>query len=51
MIAKPKKVVEEMMASSADYKFEMVRVIETGYGGCRRVGGDSGKVGNMMAPF
>ena len=49
MIAKPKKVVEEMMASSADYKFGLVRDIEKGYGGCRRVGGHSGKVGNMMA--
>ena len=27
----------------------MIRVIEKGYGGCRRVGGDSGKVGNMRA--
>jgi hypothetical protein len=49
MIEKPEKEGKDMMASSADSKFGMIRVIEKGYGGCRRVGGDSGKVGNMMA--
>ncbi len=49
MIAKPKKEGKERLASSADLKFRMIRVIEKGYGGCRRVGGDSGKVGNNMA--